>query len=470
MPGSARLRRNRGVIEFWPGFVDALSTLLIVIIFLILVFVLAQFFLTQAITGKDEALQRLNTQIAQLADLLALEKSSNAELRLNIGQLSSELQASANARDDALARVAGVMSERDALAIKLNQVTAQLADAKDKADQAGAEAQKARRDLEDTVKSVDADKEKLTVQLAELEQLRRDIDALRTVRAELEKQVAGLAATVETRDKELTAERDKSKTLETRLSSQEERTALAQKDVAQRDIRLAELLAQAENTKGEITREKQLSADSLKQVELLNQQIAVLRQQLAKINDALQLSEAKTKEQDVQIVDLGKRLNAALVNKVEELARYRSEFFGRLRQVLGDRPDVRIVGDRFVFQSEVLFDAGSAELGDPGKQQLAKLAATLRELMVRMPKDISWVLRVDGHTDRVPIHNTQFASNWELSTARAVSVVKFLVDQGVPPDRLAAAGFGEFQPLDSARDDEISRRRNRRIELKLTER
>jgi len=464
------VRRSRGVIEFWPGFVDALSTLLIVIIFLILVFVLAQFFLNQALTGKDEALQRLNTQIAQLADLLAMEKSSNAELRLNIGQLSSELQASANARDEALARVAGVMSERDALAVKLNQVTAQLAEAKDKADQASAEAQKARRDLEDAVKSVAADKEKVTLQLAELEQLRRDIDALRTVRAELEKQVAGLAATVEARDKDLTAARDNSKELEAKLSSQEDRTALAQKEVAQREIRLAELLAQAEDTKGELSHEKQLSADSLKQVNLLNQQIAALRQQLATIAAALQISETKTKEQDVQIVDLGRRLNAALVNKVEELARYRSEFFGRLRQVLGDRPDVRIVGDRFVFQSEVLFAIGSAELADPGKQQLIKLAATLRELMARIPKDINWVLRVDGHTDRVPIHNGQFASNWELSTARAVSVVKFLIDQGVPPDRLAATGFGEFQPLDSARDDEISRRRNRRIELKLTER
>jgi chemotaxis protein MotB len=468
MPGS--IRRNRGVVEFWPGFVDALATLLIVIIFMILVFVLAQFFLNQAISGKDDALSRLNTQISQLADLLAMERSTNADLRLNIGQLSAELQASASARDDAFARVTGILSERDALATKLNQVTAQLADAKDKADQAGAETQKARRDLEDANKVVEADKEKLTLQLKDLEQLRRDIEALRTVRADLEKQIAGFAATLEARDKDLTAARDRSKELETKLSTADERTALAQKDVAQRDIRLAELLAQAETTKGEISREKQLSVDSQRQVELLNQQIAALRQQLQRIGDALQLAETKTKEQDVQIVDLGRRLNAALVGKVEELARYRSEFFGRLRQVLGDRPDVRIVGDRFVFQSEVLFDIGSAELGDAGKPQLAKLAGTLRELMTKMPKDINWVLRVDGHTDRAPIRTVQFPSNWELSTARAVSVVKFLIDQGVPADRLAATGFGEFQPLDTARDDEISRRRNRRIELKLTER
>ncbi len=380
MPGS--VRRSRGVVEFWPGFVDALTTLLIVIIFLVLVFVLAQFFLNQAISGRDEALQRLNTQIAQLADLLAMEKASNAELRLNIGQLSAELQASANARDEALARVSGVMSERDALALKLNQVTAQLAEAKDKIEQAD----KVQRDLEDANKVVEADKEKLAVQLKELEQLRRDIEALRQVRADLEKQIAG-------NDKELTAARDKSKELEAKLSTQEERTALAQKEVAQRDIRLAELLAQAEQTKGEMAHEKQLSSEAQKQVELLNQQIAALRDQLSRINEALQLSETKVKEQNVQIVDLGKRLNAALVSKVEELARYRSEFFGRLRQVLGDRPDVRIVGDRFVFQSEVLFDVGSADLGDEGKRQMAKLAATLRELMARIPKDINWVLR-----------------------------------------------------------------------------
>src|SRR5260221_849065 len=205
------------------------------------------------------------------------------------------------------------------------------------------------------MKSVEVDREKLAVQLKELEQLRRDVEALRQVRAELEKQVAAA-------NTDATTARDRSKELEAKLSTQEERTALAQKDLAQRDIRLAELLAQGETARGELTREKQLSSEAQKQVELLNQQIAALRQQLARINEALQLSQTKTKEQDVQIVDLGRRLNAALVSKVEELARFRSEFFGRLRQVLGDRADVRIVGDRFVFQSEELLAVASAEL------------------------------------------------------------------------------------------------------------
>ena len=201
----------------------------------------------------------------------------------------------------------------------------------------------------------------------------------------------------------------------------------------------------------------------------MNRQIAALRLQLARIAEALEASEAEAKEQQIQIADLGKRLNVALASKVQELARYRSEFFGRLRNVLGDRPDILVVGDRFVFQSEVLFATGSAELGGEGQQQLARLAATLNQIATEIPADINWVLRVDGHTDRRPINTPQYASNWELSTARAISVVRFLIAQDVPPERLAATGFGEFQPLDP-RDDEIAYRRNRRIELKLTQR
>jgi len=204
-------------------------------------------------------------------------------------------------------------------------------------------------------------------------------------------------------------------------------------------------------------------------VALLNQQIAALREQLSRISAALDLSEQKTKEQDVQIADLGKRLNAALASKVQELASYRSEFFGRLREILGDRQDIRIVGDRFVFQSEVLFQPGSADLGPEARQELNLLAGALREIAAKIPAEIPWVLRVDGHTDRRPIFTSQFPSNWELSTARATAVVKYLIEQGIPPDRLAAAGFGEFQPIDTANTDDAYRK-NRRIEFKLTER
>ncbi len=183
----------------------------------------------------------------------------------------------------------------------------------------------------------------------------------------------------------------------------------------------------------------------------------------------LDASEALSKKQKVQIANLGKRLNAALATKVQELSRYRSEFFGRLREVLGRQPGVRIVGDRFVFQSEVLFASGSAELGKQGTEQLGRLADTLLEISTKIPKDIDWILRIDGHTDKLPIKTAQFPSNWELSSARAISVVKFLKSREIPANRLVAAGFGEHQPLDD-RDDEIGYRRNRRIELKLTQR
>jgi chemotaxis protein MotB len=455
-------RRTRGAFDYWPGFVDALSTLLIVIIFLILVFVLAQFYLGQALSGRDAALKRLTDQVSQLADMLSLERASNAELRLNIGQLTSDLQASASARDDAMGRLAGLVAERDAINARLNEATARLA-------QTEAGTGRVARELEDANKVIAADREKIELQLKQLAQLEADILALQKVREELEKQVAASAQAMQAKDTELTAARDRSKELEARLSTAEERTALAQKDLAQRDIRLSELLARGETMQSDLSREQQLSKEAQTQVDLLNRQIAALREQLSRIQQALDISETKAKEQDVQIVDLGRRLNAALASKVEELARYRSEFFGRLREVLAGNPDVRIVGDRFVFQSEVLFAQGSAELGEAGKQQITRLAALLKDLLPRIPPDINWVLRVDGHTDRIPIRTVQFASNWELSTARAIAVVKFLSDQGIPPTRLAATGFGEFQPLD-AREDEISRRRNRRIELKLTER
>ena len=205
------------------------------------------------------------------------------------------------------------------------------------------------------------------------------------------------------------------------------------------------------------------------QAALLNRQIAALREQLAALSAALDVSEQKAKDQDVQIADLGKRLNVALANRVQELAQYRSEFFGRLREILGDRPDIRIVGDRFVFQSEVLFAPGSADLGPEARRELDLLAGALRQISAKIPPEIAWVLRVDGHTDRRPISTSQFPSNWELSTARATEVVKYLIEQKIPPDRLAAAGFGEYQPIEAANTDDAYRK-NRRIEFKLTER
>lgn len=337
----ARARRDRGV-DYWPGFVDALSTLVLAVIFMISIFSVVQFYLAQEVSGKDTALSRLNAQIAQLTELLSLEKTSRADLE--------ELMA--------------------------------------------------------------------------------------TFRANL--------ATAE-------AERDRYRGI-----------AEGAGKAASEQGRAQELASQLDN-------EKQLTARALSQVELLNQQILALRRQLNALESALEVSEKKERDAQTRIADLGQRLNVALAQRVQELSRYRSDFFGRLREILGNRSDVRIVGDRFVFQSEVFFDAGQAVLKPEGRAEIDKIAAALLELENKIPPDIAWVMRVDGHTDIRPIASAQFPSNWELSSARAIAVVQYMISRGVSPQRLVAAGFGEFQPIDPEKTDEAFRR-NRRIELKLTER
>jgi len=311
-----RVRSYRGP-DVWPGYVDALTTLLLTITFLLTVYVLAQFFLSQALSGREKALERLSEEVTALSRQLAGERKAKQDLQAQAATFGAAMKSAGEARDAS----------------------------------------------------------------------------------------------------------------ETRAGA--------------------------------------LEAD----VDRLNAQVAELRAQLGQISAALGTSEAKGRADQQIIDDLGQRLQVALAEKVAEMARYRSEFFGRLREVLGDRPDVRVVGDRFVFQSEVLFPSGSADLSPEGRATLSAFARTLLEIARDIPPDVSWVLRVDGHTDRVPISSNlsaRFPSNWELSAARALSVVKFLVSRGVPSKRLAATGFGEFQPLDDG--GAASNPRNRRIEMRLTDR
>lgn len=337
-------RRSDRRVDYWPGFVDALSTLLLAIMFLLSVFVLAQFLLSREISGKDEVMNRLNSQLNELTQLLALEKSNSQDAQDQLINVQASLEAA--------------KSERSRLQQLLDRGSG-----------------------------------------------------------------ADVAAT-----------------------------------------------ARIGSLTGELDTQRQLSQQAMSQVELLNQQIAALRQQMAALEDALGASESRDRESNTKIADLGKRLNVALAQRVQELNRYRSDFFGRLRDILSDRENIRIVGDRFVFQSEVLFPVGSEEINDVGKGEMLKLAQAIIELQKEIPPEISWVLRVDGHTDNRPLSGTgRYRDNWELSSGRATSVVKYLIANGVPANRLVAAGFGEFQPLDPADTDE-ARNKNRRIELKLTER
>lgn len=337
----SRARRTTGA-DYWPGFVDAMSSLLLVIIFLLSLFMLTQFFLSQEILGKDTALSRLNSQIAELTELLQLERAGSDDLESTIATLTATLSSA--------------QSERDSL----------------------------------------------------------------------ESQLAGLGGGLGDRDALIAALSD-------------------------------DLLAQEE-----------LTDEAQAQLALLNQQLAALRSQIGALEQALEASESRDSESRTRIADLGRRLNLALAQRVQDLSRYRSDFFGRLREILADRSDVRIVGDRFVFQSEVLFDAGEANISTQGREEIAALGQAILQLEDEIPPEINWVLRIDGHTDSRPINTLQFPSNWELSAARAISVAKLLVDEGVSPQRLVAAGFGEFSPIDPGESEEAFRR-NRRIEFKLTE-
>ncbi len=367
----ASLSRRRRAVDFWPGFVDALASLLMVMVFVILIFVIGQFVLADAVSGRDRALAQLNSQLAVLAQSLSLEQSARARADVEVG----ELRASLRSAD----------SERQQLSIELQQ-------SRDALDERSAEAAR----------------------------LGADIAALQRLKAEMEAEVARLAGALSTAE---------------------------------------------ESLKGE----KELSAQSIAQAELLNRQLAAVREQLEQLNAALASAVEAGQAKDLRIEELGRELNLALATRVQELSRYRSEFFGRLRSLLGEREDVQIVGDRFVFSSEVLFPTASDEFSAEGQVQLRQLAQTLKSLAAEIPADLPWVLQVDGHTDRRPISTARFPSNWELSTARALAIVKFLRAQGIPAQRLAATGYGEFHPLDTG-NSEQAYARNRRIELKLTSR
>ena len=476
MNAASRLRRRGSRADYWPGFVDLMSTLLLVMIFLLVVYMLAQYFLQRTLSEEAEEKDDIQAELNSIDEMLSIEQQANADLRLNIAQLADQLQTSLSVRDQLIAELSMVTGERDTLQLRLREMTG--------------EAQTALSEQAEASIRAEAGEEKIKVLLSDLERLRRDIDALNAVRRDLEAKVGLMAAAlVESRSElgqsedetaavraDLSALRDTTAELEARLSDEQERTVLAQRTLEDREIRLAEVQAlhlAAQTTivgnEDALSQNRALSARQRDQIAVLNQQIAALRAQLGRVEQALQISEQKSEEQEVTIANLGQRLNMALAAKVEELAAYRSEFFGKLREVLSDRRDFTIIGDRFVFQSEVLFASASDQLEPAGHQRLAQFAQVLQEVMVDIPGELPWILQVDGHTDARPIKTARFPSNWELSAARAISVVNFLIALGIPPERLSATGYGEFQPLDE-RDDEIAHRRNRRIELKLTQR
>jgi chemotaxis protein MotB len=356
--------RRRRTFDIWPGFVDALTSLIMVMIFVLLLFAIGQFVLSDTLSGKNRALDALNARVAELARTLSLSQEQKQVLDARVAELAASLGSAS--------------SERDTLQGQLDAASAESA------------------------------------------RLNADVAALALLKQQLEAEVARLGAELDT-------------------------------------------------SKQDLVKQTDLTSSAAAQVELLNRQLAALNEQLGRIQAALDIANEDVATKDAKIADLGRQLNIALANRVGELERYRSEFFGKLRAALGERSDIRVVGDRFVVPTDILFESGSADLTPAAQARLESLAASVREIAAEIPSSIDWVLRIDGHTDRRPIHTAQFPSNWELSTARAVAIVKYLVVQGIPAHRLSANGFGQFQPIDPA-DTPEAWARNRRIEIQLTNR
>lgn len=430
---AAMSRRRGGAADYtWPGYVDALTTLLMVLIFLLSLFSVAQFTLSNALTNRDSAIDQLSRQIGDLANQLSIEKRSSQGLQKDLEQLTLQLRQARGERDRLSADLANERKSSDTLKIERDQLTERLTSMLTERDRLSAALQSQARDAE----------AKAAAQQKEAE-----------AKAAAQQKEAAARAAAQQKDAEARA---------ADLKNEIERQRLEL-------TRLAASLAVANQEKGklfgDLTEEQKLSAEQKAAVVRMTAELSGLKDELVRLNVALEASDAKSKDQQAQIVDLGQKLNRALASKVEELARYRSEFFGKLREALAGQRDVQIVGDRFVFQSEVLFPSASAQLQPAGEKQLASVAERLLEIASRIPKGINWVLQVDGHTDDKPIRSVVYPSNWELSAARAIAVVRFLHSQGIPNDRLVAAGYGEYQPLSA-----IDSARNRRIELKLTSR
>ena len=383
----------------WPGFVDALATLLMVIIFVLLVFVLIQVNLAYRVAGQDATMNDMRAQIVSLGDLLNLERKANDELKDELAGISSLLDATTKERDSLvtqLANATATLSLRDSEIRQLTAIQAQ------------------------TEESLEAARQTIAERVAALEAIELNLAEAQAKLMESEVEIADAAA--------------RNVSSLARISELETKNAASQAEVAQ-----------------------------------MTNAVTALRLRIEELTSLLAEKEAQAARDKIAIASLGKSLNNALASRVQELQRFRSEFFGRLREVLRGRDDVRIVGDRFVFQSEVLFAQGAASLGPEGEEKLGQLAVALNQIAAEIPEDIDWILQVEGHTDDIPVRAGRFADNWDLSTERALSVVRFLAESGLPANRLAAAGYGEFQPLDDAGSDE-ARRRNRRIEMKLTQR
>ena len=370
--------RKKQLDYTWPGFVDALSSLLMVIIFVLMIFVISQFFISQKMSGQDEALIKLKKNLTELSELLSLERATTSELTSQLSVLEEKI----------------VVIKEELL--KEKEITKQY-----------------QEEIRGTKNIIALNESEINELKIALEEKIKNTTQLRNEVSDLDKQVNQKNLEIQSKDKILKANKEEV---------------------------------------------NQLISTTLK-----------LKNKLTQLQTLLSAYKAKDKKENVKTLNLGKDVNSALARRVEELEKFKSDFFGRVRELIKGRKEIRVVGDRFVFQSEVLFSLGSDELGVEGQLEMQKLAATLMEIEKSLPTDIDWILQIEGHTDSLPVKKGQtYRDNWELSTKRALSVLRFLIKQGIDPNRLSASGYGSFQPIDK-KNTKSARMKNRRIEMKITQ-
>ena len=486
-------RANNNSANYWPGFVDAMATILLVIIFLLTVFILSQFFLSTEISSKDEALIDLQSQLQELSLLLSLEQNENENLTTKIELLESDLDELFSQNEQLSSSLALSNDEIVILQDEINNLNldyqSQIIILQDNIDRQIAlfdlERDQSAERNQQVIKLISENKQiSSLLKMRELEinnknlkiqNIEDNILNLSTLNKNLEESVGEKEKIII----DLRENLNKNDTLltdyESSISSMNIASTDLENEINEKDQIIIDLRRKDNANLNKINRLQsglistgKKSKEASLEIELLNIQISELKKQISAIQALLDASEQKDIEQQARIADLGKRLNLALAQRVKELSEYRSEFFGKLREIIGTRDDIKIIGDRFVFQSEVLFGSGEATIGIDGQRQLAKLSVAIQDLIEEIPEEINWILRIDGHTDIIPIRNSKYQSNWDLSAARAISVVDFLMKTGIPPNRLAATGRGEYMPLDP-NENEDAFRKNRRIEIKLTE-
>ncbi len=552
---SSRILRRRltDSTNIWPGFVDVLATLLIVIIFVLMVFTVSQIYLSDAISGRDKALENLRNQINELSKILLIESKEKQEIISKLEGTESDLMT----QKDISSNLKTELGEKEVLISEQNQniliLSSQIEDllnelkivAKALETYEGQEIQpleiqglgerinkalatridqlnELNNELEATNQALKISKNETANQLKLVEQLNQKLseneEQLQNQIQEYQKLTKDLLAINESlglEDANLIDQLEAIKSKDAALIEQLEKIkvknqelALLNENLIQKDNTIIDLrdkilelnnilsieeelkfskenkitnlnktIQLLEKQKNELEKRSELIVaesekerfEILEEVEILSNEINMLKKEINILNEALEASEQNVLTKELKIEVLGERLNKALTSKVFELQKYRSEFFGRLQTILGERSDIKVVGDRFIFESELLFDSGSASLQNEGKEKLKEVGITLKEITSKIPNDIDWIIQVEGHTDKNPINTILFPSNWELSSARANSVLKLLLELGFDPQRLSAAGYGEFRPITIGESEEFFRQ-NRRIELKLTAR